>query len=188
MTEQNSQPEANAEPEGTLDYDFPEGLHPDLKGLAWMVGHWEGHGEMTWPGLGTVKVLEHIDFSHNGQPYLHYLMQAYAEAPDGGLGEPMAMESGFWIPGDDNEVMVVLTNPEGVAQKWHGTVTALQSAPGRELGTKIEISTDAVVSQGTHTAGQRVYGYINGKMLYAYDRADNGIDLQSHLSGELERR
>ena len=83
---------------------------------------------------------------------------------------------------------VVITNPEGVAQTWHGKITGLKSPAGGELATKIELTTDAVLSRGTHTAGQRLYGYINSKMMFAYDRADNEIELQPHLTGELERR
>lgn len=169
-----------------LDFTFPEGLHPKLKGLAWMVGHWEGFGQTQWQGGDESMVLEQVDFSHNGEPYLHYLLQTF-ENDNGHPGKPLTMETGFWVPGDHNELMVVLCNPEGVAQTWHGTVTGLKSVPGGELATKIEITTDAVLSRGTHTAGQRLYGYVNDKMMFAYDRADNEVPLQPHLTGELER-
>lgn len=173
--------------QGSLDYAFPDGMHPKLKGLAWMIGHWEGHGHHQWPGSGNRQVLHQIDFSHNGQNYLHYLLQTFLD-DDGRPGEPVLMESGFWIPREKNDVMAVITNPEGVAQSWHGTVTGLQSAPGGELPTKIELTTDAALSQGTHTAGARLLGYIQQKFMFAYDRADTGISLQPWLTGELVRR
>lgn len=172
----------------SLDYSFPEGLHPRLQGLAWMVGHWEGHGQTQWPGSEDVEILEQLDMSHNGEPYLHYLLQTYRRGADGELGDPVSMETGFWIPGEGNDVEVVITNPEGVAQKWFGTITGLQSPAGGELATKIELTTDAVLSSGTHTAGHRIYGYINNKMMFAYDRADTDVALQPHLTGELERK
>ncbi|NNG20747.1 FABP family protein [Naumannella sp. ID2617S] len=170
-----------------LDFTFPEGLHPRLKGLAWLIGHWEGFGQTQWPGSDNARVLEQVDFHHNGEPYLHYLLQAYADE-DGQLGRPLYMETGFWVPGEKNEVMAVITNPEGVAQKWHGSITGLQSTPGGELGTKIELTTDAVLSQGTHTAGSRLYGKVADKLMFACDRADQDIPLRSWLTGELERR
>lgn len=173
--------------QGGLDFTFPEGLHPALQGLAWMVGHWEGHGHTQWPGAGDRRVLLQIDFSFNSEPYLHYLLQAFVDE-DGQPGEPVTMETGFWVPGEDNAVMAVICNPEGVAGSWHGTVTGLQSPTGGELATKIELTTDAVLSQGTHTAGSRIYGYVQGKLMFAIDRADSEITLQPWLSGELERR
>lgn len=181
MTDQTPEP-------SSLDYSFPEGLHHKLKGLAWMIGHWEGHGQTQWPGHDDVQLVEQLDMSHNGEPYLHYLLQTFRMKDDGTAGDPVSMETGFWIPGEGNDVMMVVTNPEGVAQTWHGTITGLQSPAGGELATKIELTTDAVLSRGTHTAGQRLYGYIKGKMMFAYDRADTEVELQPHLTGELERR
>lgn len=171
----------------SLDFAFPEGLHPKLKGLAWLVGHWEGFGQTQWVDETDQRVLEQVDFSHNGEPYLHYMLQTFVD-DDGKPGAPVHMETGFFIPGEGNEVMAVITNPQGVAQKWHGTVTGLQSQAGGELATKIEITTDAVLSQGTHTAGHRLFGYVQGKLLFAYDRADQNVPVGPWLTGELERR
>lgn len=170
-----------------LEYAFPEDIDPALRGLSWLIGHWEGHGHTQWPGSGDHRVLQQIDFSHNGEPYLHYLLQVFRDS-DGQPGEPVTMESGFWIPGEKNSVMAVICNPEGVAASWHGTITGLQSPAGGELATKIELTTDAVLSQGTHTAGSRLYGYIQGTLMYTVDRADSEVPLQSWLSGELKRR
>lgn len=179
----------NAPPDDSsgLDFTFPDDLHPALKGLAWLVGHWEGHGHHQWPGTADRRVLEQIDFSHNGGPFLHYLLQVYADDA-GKPGEPIIMESGFWIPNEKNTVMAVICNPEGVAQSWHGAVTGLQSTPGGELATKIELTTDAVLSQGTHTAGSRLYGNVGGALMFACDRADTEVSLQPWLTGELVRR
>lgn len=171
----------------SLDYAFPEDMHPALKGLAWLIGHWEGFGQTQWHDQADQPVLQQIDFSHNGEPYLHYLLQAYAD-DDGKPGAPVFMETGFWIPGEKNEVKVVLTNPAGVAQNWYGSITGLQSPAGGELATKIELTTDAAITDGTHTAGHRLYGYVGGKLMYAYDRADQNVELQPYLTGELTRR
>lgn len=173
--------------QGSLDFSFPAGMHPALRGLAWLIGHWEGHGHTQWPGTGDLKVLQQIDFSHNGEPYLHYLLQAFVD-DDGRPGDPVIMESGFWVPGEKNAVMAVICNPDGAAASWHGTITGLQSQPGGELATRIELTTDAVVSQGTHTAGSRILGYVQDTLMFAVDRADNDVPLQPWLSGELKRR
>lgn len=173
--------------QGSLDFEFPEGMDPSLRGLAWLLGHWEGHGHTQWPSTGDHQVLHQVDFSHNGQPYLHYLLQVFTD-DDGRPGAPLIMESGFWIPGEKNALMAVICNPEGVAASWHGTITGLASPNGGELATKIEMTTDAVLSQGTHTAGSRLFGKVQGKLMFAFDRADSEIPLQPWLSGELEKR
>lgn len=171
--------------QGSLDFAFPEGMDPSLRGLAWLLGHWEGHGHTQWPGTGDRKVLQQMDFSHNGKPYLHYLLQVFA---DDDTRDPLIMESGFWIPGEKNSVMAMICSPEGVAASWHGTITGLASPNGGELATKIEMTTDAALSQGTHTAGSRLVGKIQGKLMFAFDRADSEVPLQPWLSGELVKR
>lgn len=171
----------------SLDFTFPDGLHPDLHGLAWLVGHWEGFGQTQWHDETDQRVLEQVDFAHNGQPYLHYLLQSFVD-DDGRPGEPVHMESGFFVPARGNEVTAVIANPAGVAQKWFGPVTGLQSTPGGELATRIELTTDAVLSEGRHTAGHRLFGYVQGKLFFAYDRADQDVPLGPWLTGELERR
>lgn len=176
-----------AETGSNLDYAFPEGLHPSLQGLAWLVGSWQGFGQTQWHDEADQRVLEQVDFSHNGQPYLHYLLQSFVD-DDGRQGEPVHMETGFFIPGEGNQVSAVIASPAGVAQRWFGTVTGLKSVPGGQLGTRIELTTDAALSQGQHTAGHRLFGLVQGKLMFAYDRADQDVPLGPWLTGELERR
>jgi hypothetical protein len=51
--------------------------------------------------------------------------------------------------------------------------------------------TDAVVRTATaknYTAGKRLYGYVNGDLLYAYDMAAEGHELQPHTHAQLVRQ
>ena len=48
-------------------FTIPEGLHPELNPLAWIVGTWRGKGRGEYPGVEPVKpnnVLE-VVMSHN---------------------------------------------------------------------------------------------------------------------------
>ena len=39
-----------------------------------------------------------------------------------------------------------------------------------------------------YTAGKRLYGYVNGDLLYAYDMAAEGHELQPHTHAQLVRQ
>ena len=73
----------------------------------------------------------------------------------------------------------MLAHPTGFAEIWYGEVD----------GTKLELATDVVVrteSAKEYTAGKRLYGLVEGHLLWAYDMAAMGQPLQSHLWGRLE--
>ena len=55
----------------------------------------------------------------------------------------------------------------------------------------LEMSTDAVVRAATakaYSAGHRMYGLVEGDLLWAYDMAAVGQELQPHLWGRLVRQ
>ena len=59
-----------------------------------------------------------------------------------------------------------------------------------ETTTRWEIATDAVVRSPAAKdvrGGKRLYGIVDGALLYAADLAAMGQPLQSHLSARLER-
>jgi hypothetical protein len=61
---------------------------------------------------------------------------------------------------------------------------------GRLDGTKIELATDAVVRTKTakeYTGGKRLYGLVDGDLLWAYDMAAVGQSLQPHIWARLQR-
>jgi hypothetical protein len=61
---------------------------------------------------------------------------------------------------------------------------------GRIDGTKVELATDAVMRTATAkevTAGRRLYGIVDGALLYAQELAAVGQSLAPHLSARLTR-
>lgn len=163
-----------------MPYEIPEGLHPDLVGVAWLLGRWEGTGKSSYPGTADLDFGQQIDFSHNGEGYLHYLSQTFELGSNGLAIRPLEMETGFWRPQSDGTIEVVLCHPTGYAEVWYGQISA----------AKIELSTDVVVrtvSAEEYTAAQRLYGNVEGDLLWTVDRAALGQPLQSYQWGRLRR-
>ncbi len=163
-----------------MPFELPGDLHPDLVPIAWMIGRWEGTGRGTYPGIDDFEFGQQMDFAHNGGAFLHYLSQTFETDADGRAVRPLTMETGFWRPQHDGTIEVVMCHPTGYAEVWYGSIT----------GAKIELSTDAVVrtsSAEEYTAGQRLYGNVEGDLLWTFDKAAQGQPLQSHLWARLKR-
>jgi hypothetical protein len=63
---------------------------------------------------------------------------------------------------------------------WLGTAEA----------AKIELTTDVVARTDTaknYTAGHRLYGLVDGELLWAFDMAAMDQPLQPHISAKLRR-
>ena len=75
----------------------------------------------------------------------------------------------------------ICTGQTGYAEVWYGAVD----------GPRITLVTDVVARTSTakdYTAGQRMYGLVEGHLMYAYDMAAMGQALQPHLWARLVRQ
>jgi hypothetical protein len=163
-----------------VPFEISEDLSPELVAIAWMVGRWEGTGKGSYPGTDDFDFGQQIDFAHNGGDYLHYLSQTFEVDEQGLAIRPLTMETGFWRPQRDGSIEVVMCHPDGYAEVWYGKIT----------GARIQLATDAVVrtaSADDYAAGQRLYGNVDGELLWTFDRAANGQPLQSYIWARLRR-
>lgn len=154
-------------------------LHPALLPLVFLLGTWRGEGVGGYPTLpdGDFRYGEEVEFWHTGKPVLHYRQRTWL------LDEqqtPSHAEAGYWRPQPGGGLEVVLAHPTGIAEIYVGRIT----------GTKVEMSTDVVARTETAaevTALTRLYGLVEGRLMYAVDMAAVGQPMQSHLSATLER-
>ena len=163
-----------------MAFEIPDNLSPALVPLAWMLGRWEGTGKGNYPGTEDFEFGQQIDFAEDGGDYLHYLSQTFETDASGRAVRPLTMETGFWRPQSDGGLEVVMCHPDGIAEVWYGTIS----------GAKIELATDAVVrtsSAPAYTAGQRLYGNVEGDLLWTFDKAADEQPLQSYLWARLRR-
>ena len=172
--------------EETHDLRVGPDLHPALLGLLPLVGVWRGRGQGGYSTVEGFHFGQEIRFSHDGRPFLFYESRAWIIDPDGTPIRPSNRETGWWRPVVEDgkatdEVEVLVNQPTGIMELYIGKA---------ETTTRWEMATDAVVRTSTAKevrAGQRLYGIVDGALLYAFDLAAVGQSLQSHLSARLER-
>lgn len=160
--------------------DTPVDLHDDLRPFSWLVGRWHGSGHGEYPSVERFSFGQEVVFASDGRPFLHYFSRAWIVDDAGHRLRPGALETGFLRARPDDQCELLLAHPTGFAEVWYGSAD----------GTKLELATDVVArteSAKTVTAGHRLYGLVDGDLLWAYDMAAEGNPLQSHLWGRLVR-
>ena len=192
-----------------LSSDIPAELAP----LSWLIGVWEGTGVVHYNHGETTETLEfgqRVSFSHDGLPYLNYASSTWRISD----GIAHVSEMGYWrvsraaTPGDPGpgmlgavgerpyrtaseveelrndedgfDVEASIVHPEGVTELYLGQVRQ----------ARIDLSTDAVVrTMGAkdYAAATRLYGLVEGHLLWAWDIAALGRPLATHASGRLAK-
>lgn len=165
----------------SIDIEVPEGLDPSLTALGWLVGRWEGTGNGTDHDGNSFEYEQRVEFAHNGGDYLYYASQVFLLGDEGAQPVPLGMETGFWRPKPDASLEVVLTSADGWVEVLVGKIQV----------TRIDLVTDAVVrtesAAVSHVAGQRLYGKVEGDLMYALDRATSDHQLRPHMWARLKR-
>jgi hypothetical protein len=168
-----------------MAFEIPQNLHPDMGPVVWMLGTWQGNGHGAYPTIESFEYGQELIFAQDGRPFFHYMARSWIIDPE--TGEKIrdaAIETGFLRCKQDangvGAVEFVMTHNTGIVEIWVGTAE----------GGKLEIVTDAVGRTETaqpYTAGKRLYGNVEGDLLYAFDMAAMGQPLQSHLWARLQR-
>lgn len=163
-----------------MPFHIPSDLHADLMPLAFLLGHWQGNGHGDYPTIEKFAFGQEIAFTHDGRPFLHYFSRTWLVDAEGAEVRPLALETGFFRPRPEGGLEVVLTHPTGVAEIYYGSIN----------GAKIEIATDAVArteSAKEYAGGHRLYGLVEGDLLWTFDMAAVGQPVQSHIWARLQR-
>jgi hypothetical protein len=197
--------------------ELPTDLPADLVPFTWMIGVWEGTGVIDYPvGDERLQgeFTHRISFSHDGGPFLNYSATATFLTEDGAAAAALLAETGFWRlarPATEADAGPALLPPTATAvTRTVDDVETLRAASGGfpievslvhsdgalELylgeinGPRVEISSDAVVRSANakvHTASSRMYGLVDGHLLWAWDIAALGTPLRSHASARLAK-
>jgi len=169
-------------------YDLREGpdLHPSLLGLLPFIGLWRGRGQGGFPESEDFNFAQEVRISHDGRPFLIYESRAWVLDDDSKPAGQSVRELGFWRPvlvngrpSDDMEATMM--TPTGVMELYLGKL----SGP-----TRLEMVTDAIVrsqSGAEVTGGHRLFGIVDGALLYAHEMSAADSGLLPHMSARLPR-
>jgi THAP4-like, heme-binding beta-barrel domain len=152
-------------------------LHPALLRLSWLLGTWRGHGRGDYPTIEEFSYGQEVTFSHRGKAVLEYVSHSWSLDDE---PKPLAVESGFLRPQPDGTIEALITQGSGVVEVSYGTLE----------GVKLELASDFVArtSSALEVSGlHRLYGLLEGVLLYAIDMSAVGQPLQPHLWGRLYR-
>ena len=161
-----------------IDPDLPEQLRP----LAWLIGRWQGAGVLGYPTIESRHYGQEVVCSHDGRGFLEWQSRSWLlDAQTGETVRPSAIELGFWRPTEDGtEAELLLVHPTGILELYYGRVQP----------AKIELRTDGVMRSPhakEYNAATRLYGLVDGDLLYTMDMAAVGQPLTPHLSATLKR-
>jgi hypothetical protein len=166
-----------------MPFEIPENIHPLTARLAWLIGHWAGNGHGEYPTIDGFQFGQEAVFQQDGRPFIHYFSRSWIVDGDGNHVREAAQETGFLRPQEDGSLEVVLAHNTGFVEVWVGEIHPEQP--------RFEIVTDAVARTATakeYVAGKRLYGYVDGDLLYASDMAAMGQPLQPHTHAQLVRQ
>lgn len=197
--------------------ELPTDLPADLAPLSWLLGVWEGTGVIEYTAgerRYQGEFSHRVSFSHDGGPFLNYAASASFLGAEG-ADEPVALlaETGFWRlarPVTDADPGPALLPPVASAEpRTVDDVEALRTDDGFPLqvsvahsdgtlelylgrisGPRIDIGTDAVVRPAgsrAYSAASRMYGLVDGHLLWAWDITALGEKLKSHASARLAK-
>lgn len=156
-------------------------LHPDLAGLAPLLGTWAGRGHGVYPTIQSFEYLEEVVFTHVGKPFLVYGQKTKAVAD----GKPLHAETGYLRVPKHGQVELVLAHPSGVTEIEVGTY----SCNGGVI--EIELTTSDVGLTPTAkdvSALGRSFRIAGDELSYSVRMSAVGQPLQHHLDAVLHRK
>ena len=190
----------------------PEGLPLELTPFAFLVGKWSGSGVISYVHDSTKEDQEFtqsVEFSYDDQSVLGYVAKSTLSD-----GTPLPTEVGFWRlakspeasdhgPGlltgvgvksiTTHEQLETLRNKDGgfdiEASILHPSGIS-ELYVGQIKGARVDLATDAVLRSSSakeYTAATRMFGLVEGALLWVWDIAALGKPMASHASARLER-
>ncbi len=190
----------------------PEGLPLELTPFAFLVGKWSGSGVISYthnPDRADQEFTQSVEFSYDNQSVLGYVSKSTLSD-----GTSLPTEVGFWrlaktpessdhgpglLPGTGEKLITTHEQLETLRNKDGGfdiEASILHPSGIRELyigqikGARVDLATDAVLrsqSSKDYRAATRMFGLVEGALLWVWDIAALGNPMASHASARLER-
>ncbi|MEO6955855.1 MAG: FABP family protein [Antricoccus sp.] len=156
-------------------------VDPGALSLLPLLGVWRGVGEGDYPGMGPFRYGQLIRFFHDGRPFLGMQSHTWILGADDQPTHLAGRESGWWRPGTGDDIEVILTAADGIVATYAGLA---------RTSTSWDLTSDLVArvpGAPEITAEKRLYGIVDGDLMYAIDMAAFDQPLQPHISARLKR-
>ena len=161
----------------TADVRSGPDVSDELLSVLPLLGEWHGEGQ----AAGDHRFGQWIRFSHDGRGFLAYESRSWPLTDDGEVVGPGVRESGFWRPRGQDDVELVVAGAEGTVELYVGTARTT---------TSWELTTDVLARTPDApdvTRAVRLYGIVEGALMYAIDRAGPDEAPRPWMSARLER-
>jgi len=168
---------------------LPSELPPEIVRISWLLGHWEGVGQGQYPNSSNFSFIQQLEFNNDGRSFIDYESKSWELNADGTAGKPMHSEKGFWKPGEGTSVEVSISHVTGISEIWTGLNEVLTIEEAKITSARARIATQwvgRVPSAKPVDAGDRLYGLMNGELMWTYDMAAVGQEMQNHLWARLK--
>lgn len=166
--------------EETTDVRSGPEVGPALLSVLPLLGEWHGEGQAAGAG-GDHRFGQWMRFAHDGRDFLSYESRTWRLTDDGTIVGPDARESGFLRPRGEDDVELLVTSPDGLLELYVGSARTT---------TSWELTSDVLARtpDGPDVVrAVRLYGIVEGALLYAIDRAGPDQELRPTMSARLER-
>jgi hypothetical protein len=168
---------------------LPSELPPEIVRISWLLGHWEGVGQGQYPNSSNFSFIQQLEFNNDGRPFIDYESKSWELNADGSAGKPLHSEKGFWKPGEGTSVEVSISHVTGISEIWTGLNEVLTIDEAKITSARARIATQwvgRVPRAKPVDAGDRLYGVMNGELMWTYDMAAVGQEMQNHLWARLK--
>jgi hypothetical protein len=168
----------------TADVRSGPEVSEELLAVLPLLGEWHGEGVMTGEAAGAEgdhRFGQWIRFSHDGRGFLAYDSRTWRLTDDGTVVGPAVRESGFWRPRGTDDVELLVTSPDGLVELYVGRARTT---------TSWELTSDVLARTPDApdvSRAARLYGIVEGALMYAMDRAGADGPLRPTMSARLER-
>jgi hypothetical protein len=166
--------------EDTSDVRSGPEVVPELLSVLPLLGEWHGEGQAAGPD-GDHRFGQWVRFGHDGRDFLSYESRTWRLTDDGAIVGPDARETGFWRPRGDDDVELLVASPEGLVEIYAGRARTT---------TSWELTADVLARTPDApdvARAVRLYGIVEGALMYAIDRAGTDQELRPTMSARLER-
>lgn len=164
----------------TVDVRSGPDVSDELLSVLPLLGEWHGEGQAAG-AAGDHRFGQWIRFSHDGRGFLGYESRTWQLTDDGALVGASTRESGFLRPRGQDDVELLVASPDGLVEIYVGRARTT---------TSWELTSDVLARTPDApdvSRAVRLYGIVDGALLYAIDRAGPDGPPRPWMSARLDR-